>query len=246
MFIELLLFIFFGILTGVITGLIPGLHPNTIFAIFVSFALFLPGPSYGLFVFVISLAISNTFIDFIPSIIFGAPEEDSVLSVLPGHKYLLEGRGYDAVFLTVMGGLIVFFLTILALPFLLYFLPVLYTSIHGFIHILLLLVVFWMIMTERGVKKIFALAVFLMSGIFGFITLNNFTSEQILFPALTGLFAFSTLLTSLTARGLRETGATWFSLAGSWVFLRKVPHSSLTPCPLPLKGGVSIPLKSIG
>jgi hypothetical protein len=150
MLFEILLFVFLGVLFGFLTGLIPGLHPNTIFILTLSFAFALVGfPIQVILAFVVSLAVSNTFFDFIPTILFGAPEEDSVLSVLPGHKFLLKGRGYEAVFLATMGGLGVIFLTALSLPALFFFLPLVYNSIKPVMHIILLSVVFWMVYTEK-------------------------------------------------------------------------------------------------
>jgi len=201
MFFEMALFLLLGIAIGTITGLIPGLHPNTVFIIVLSATFLLSSfPVYCVLAFIISLAVSNTFFDFIPAILFGAPEEDSVLSVLPGHRMLLKGRGYEALFLTVMGGLGVMLLTILSLPALFYFLPLIYNTIKPVMHILLSLVVLWMIFMEKGRRKIPALLVFLLAGMFGFLTLNSFPSEQALFPALTGLFALSTLVTSIITK----------------------------------------------
>lgn len=199
MFFEILLFIFLGVLFGFLTGLIPGLHPNTIFILTLSFAFALVGfPIQAILAFVVSLAVSNTFFDFIPTILFGAPEEDSVLSVLPGHKFLLKGRGYEAVFLATMGGLGVIFLTALTLPALFFFLPLIYNSIKPVMHIILLSVVFWMVYTEK--KRIPALSIFLIAGIFGFITLNSLPSEGAMFPAFTGLFGMSTISVSIMTR----------------------------------------------
>jgi putative membrane protein len=199
MFVEILLFTFLGILLGFLTGLAPGIHPNTVFAMALSFSYILVSfPIQAVIAFVVSLAVSNTFFDFIPSIIFGAPEEDSALSVLPGHKLLLEGRGYEAIFLTVAGGLGVMLLTVLSLPAILVFIPLLYVLIRPVIYIILLLVVLWMIWTEK--RRLAAASVFLAAGIFGFITLNSFPSDSAMFPALTGLFGLSTMLTSVMAR----------------------------------------------
>jgi putative membrane protein len=201
MFLEILLFLSLGVALGIITGLIPGLHPNTVFVLTLSLTfIFSSFPIYCVLAFIISLAVSNTFFDFIPAILFGAPEEDSVLSVLPGHRLLLKGRGYEALFLTVMGGLGVMLLTILSLPALFYFLPLIYETIKPVMHILLSLVVVWMIFTERGKRKTPALLAFLFAGILGFLTLNSLPSEQSLFPALTGLFALSTLVTSIITK----------------------------------------------
>lgn len=199
MFLEILLFIFLGILFGFVTGLIPGLHPNTIFTLTFSLAFLFTGlPVQLILAFVVSLAVSNTFFDFIPTILFGAPEEDSVLSVLPGHKLLLKGRGYEAIFLVTMGGLGVMLLTVFSLPALFFFLPLIYTTIKPVIHIILLSVVAWMVYTER--KPLHALSVFILAGIFGLLTLNSFPSEEVMFPALTGLFGMSTVLVSVMTR----------------------------------------------
>lgn len=198
MFLEILFFTFLGIALGVLTGLIPGLHPNTIFVMVVSSAFFLAGlPVACVLAFVISLAVSNTFTDFLPSIIFGAPESSTALSVLPGHKFLLAGRGYEALFLTVIGGLGVTMITLATLPVLLHLIPAIYAAIHPWIHLILIAIVIWMVITERGMSRLNSLFVFFLSGAFGFVSLNSLPSSVVLFPAFTGLFAFSTLIISL-------------------------------------------------
>ncbi|MCK4714985.1 MAG: tripartite tricarboxylate transporter permease [Candidatus Aenigmarchaeota archaeon] len=202
MFIDVMIFMLLGILFGTLTGLIPGLHPNTIFMMMVSsvgvLALGVPGDL--LLVFIVSVAVSNTFTDFLPSIIFGAPDPAAALSVLPGHRLLLMGRGYEAVALTVLGGIGVAALVLLTLPILVYLIPFVYGAIRPVMHILLIMVVLWMVLTEHGWKRPAAFFIFLLAGIFGFVTLNAFPSGSLLFPSLTGLFAFSTLLTSLWTR----------------------------------------------
>jgi putative membrane protein len=159
-------------------------------------------PTELLLVFIISLAVSNTFTDFLPSIILGAPDPATALSVLPGHRLLLEGRGYEAVVLTTIGGLGVALLTLLTLPLLLYLIPLAYTIIRPVMHILLSLVVAWMVATEPGLRKLLALTVFALSGIFGLVSLNAFPTGILLFPALTGLFALSTLSISYKTKSV--------------------------------------------
>jgi putative membrane protein len=197
MFFEILLFMAGGIALGILTGLLPGLHPNTVFVLVLSLAVFFAGfPVIYTLAFIISLSVSNVFLDFIPSILFGAPDPDNCLSVLPGHQMLMDGRGYEAVFLSTIGGLGAIILTILTLPILLFAIPGIYSQIHPVIHVLLIAIVGWMVWTEQGPKKIWALAVFLLAGIFGMITLNTLPSNLSLFPALTGLFGFSGLIVS--------------------------------------------------
>ena len=51
-----------------------------------------------------------------------------------------------------------------------------------------------MVLTEK--RKAYGLLVFLLSGLFGLITLNGVSSSTTLFPALSGLFGFSGLIVS--------------------------------------------------
>jgi putative membrane protein len=116
MILELLIFTFFGIALGTLTGLIPGLHVNTIALILLGAAITIN--PYYLAVVIIAMAIAHTIWNFIPSILLGAPEGGTALSVLPGHKLFLEGRGLEAIYLTIIGGVGVIFLSLLLLPYL--------------------------------------------------------------------------------------------------------------------------------
>src|SRR3989344_7891079 len=102
MLFELFLFLLTGIICGVFFGLIPGIHPNTI-VLFVPFFLSLSVDPLFLIAFIVALGITNSIIDTIPSILLGAPDAGNELSILPGHKMLLRGQGYDAIKLTVVG-----------------------------------------------------------------------------------------------------------------------------------------------
>ncbi len=216
MFMEIVFFTLLGVALGFITGLAPGIHPNTVFALTFSLVFLMAGlPTEAIMAFVVSLAISNTFFDFIPSVIFGAPDEDSALSVLPGHKMLLDGRGYEAIFLTVMGGLGVVFLTIISLPALVFLLPILHAAIRPVIHLILLSVVLWMVWSDKN--RLAAAFVFMFSGIFGFVTLNSFPSDGAMFPALTGLFGLSTILTSIVAKTKIPPQKIQSEISGDWL-----------------------------
>ncbi len=198
MFLEILLFTLFGIGVGTVTGIIPGLHPNTVFFILISFlAVFSQFPIYAVLAFIIALGVSNTFTDFLPSLFLSAPEESNALSSLPGHDMLLKGRGYEALFLTVVGGLGVTLLTVATLPLLIQLIPFLYNSLSSYLQYLLIGVSFWMIIID---KKLAALFVFLVSGVFGFMSLESLPSAVIIFPALTGLFGFSNLIISIKSK----------------------------------------------
>ena len=118
MIFQLILALFIGILTGIITGLIPGIHINLISIILLSFTTFLLSITtpLTLIVFITAMAITHTFIDFIPSIFLGAPDQDTVLSILPGHKLLLKGHGHTSVILTLYGSLTALFIILILTP----------------------------------------------------------------------------------------------------------------------------------
>jgi putative membrane protein len=74
--------------------------------------------------------------------------------------------------------------------------PILYNVIRPQVHWLLILVVGYLIIEERGKKILYAFSYFLLAGFFGLIVLNNF-GDSVLFPLLTGLFGLPMMLTSI-------------------------------------------------
>jgi putative membrane protein len=198
MLFQIIIFAISGIIAGTFTGLIPGIHINLVGIFLVSLsssALKFIEPVYFI-IFIIAMAITHTFVDFIPSIFLGCPDTDTELSVLPGHELLKKGQGYQAVMLTCYGSLaaILIFLLII-FPFIL-----VSSSIYEFLRkpfimsSVLIIVSVFLVALER--KKFSALFVFLLSGILGLCVLNlNF--NQPLLPLLTGLFGGSMLIMSI-------------------------------------------------
>jgi putative membrane protein len=200
MFIELLLAILLGVMFGIITGLIPGIHVNLISMILYSLSGWLLGfaTPITLGTFIIAMAVTHTFLDSIPSIFLGAPDADMALGVLPGHKLLLEGKGFEAVKLTIIGSLLALIVTVLLIPVLLPIVPSIYSFIQPFMAYILMFVVLYMIVIESSFKsKFYSLFLFLLSGTLGLIVLNWPNFKQPLFPMLSGLFGVSTLFISL-------------------------------------------------
>ena len=198
--IEILIAILLGVIFGIITGLAPGIHPNTVVVFLLAISPLLLNFTSPLIlaIFIISCATTNTFTDSIPSIYLGAPEESTALSVLPGHRYLLQGKGHEAIMLTLIGGLFSLILGLILLPLLIPFLKFIYPYLKESVPYILIISTFILILKER-ISKIFAFIIFLMSGILGVITLNFPNLNQPLFPLFTGLFGISTLLISLNS-----------------------------------------------
>src|SRR3989344_9053716 len=130
--LELLIALFIGVIAGVIAGLLPGIHTNLISAILISssgFLLVFLSP-IALFIFIVAMSITQSFVDFIPSIYLGAPDEDTVLSTMPGHNLFLKGSGHEAVILTIIGSSIAVVLFIIFIPFFIFILPKIYPFIQ--------------------------------------------------------------------------------------------------------------------
>ncbi len=198
MLIELLLALLLGILAGTFTGLAPGIHINLVASLLL---LSQPAPSQELILpfvmFIVAMSITHTFIDFIPSIFLGAPEEDTFLSILPGHELFLEGRGQEAVVLTLYGSLAALPIILIATPIYLLFLPTVYDALKLFLPFLLIFISCYLIFREKNI--ILSGAVFLLAGFLGYATFNLPIKEPLL-PLLTGLFGISSLLMSLNRK----------------------------------------------
>lgn len=218
----LLLFsVFGGYLLGIISGLLPGIHNNNFALALVAFAPFLAEKGLSPFyiaVIILSNAVSQTFHDIIPSVFLGAPDGDTALAVLPGHRLLLDGAGAEAVRLSALGsaGSVVASL-LLILPFSLFF-GAIYPYLEEHMALILIFIVFLMLATEKGEQsedegpfakykyKAFALLLFLITGVLGLfafskedlmIPIISFGEPSSLLPLLSGLFGASQLIISL-------------------------------------------------
>lgn len=197
MLIQIIFSILIGILSGIFTGLIPGIHINLVGVgiISLSTSILYKINSIYLVIFITAMAITHTFLDFIPSVFLGCPDTDTELSVLPGHQLLKEGQGYQAIILTAYGSIAaVFIVLLIALPSIL-LLSKVYESFQRFIPYILIGILFFLIYLEN--KKIVAGIVIALSGLLGWSVLNLNGLNQPLFPLLTGLFGSSMLITSI-------------------------------------------------
>src|SRR3989344_744137 len=198
MFVELLIATIIGIFIGIFTGLTPGIHVNLVSLVCLSSAPFLLRYVHPLSVatFIISLSVTHTFLDFVPSVFLGAPEDLTALSILPGHKMLLKGEAYTAVKLTVMGSLFALIFCIILFPLTLLIVEKAHPIIKDYIGWLLVFTMFYMILKDE--KWYWNLTVFFLSGCLGLIVLNLNNMKDPLFPLLSGLFGVSTLVLSLS------------------------------------------------
>lgn len=181
---EIFLALFLGILCGIITGLVPGIHVNLVSVLLVSFsAVLLTYTSpIVLAVFIISLAITHTFLDAIPSIYLGAPTDAQALNVLPGHRLLLKGLGHNAIVYTVIGAFGSLLLSLILFPLFILTMDKISPLINQIIGYLLIAIMAYMIFKEK--KWLHCLLVFLLSGALGLLVFSIPNLHQPLFPLL--------------------------------------------------------------
>ncbi len=192
-----LLSILIGCILGIITGLTPGLHINLIASIILTFSNFLLNytSDINLIIIIISMSITHIFLDAIPSVFLGVPNENTAITIMPAHKLLLEGKAHEAIILTLTGTLFSIILICLFVPILILFLPKLNITLKNHIHIILILLAVILILREK--QRFLALTIFLMSGTLGIITLNIPNVKEPLLPLLSGLFGLSSLILSI-------------------------------------------------
>ncbi|MBI2632211.1 tripartite tricarboxylate transporter permease, partial [Candidatus Pacearchaeota archaeon] len=195
MILALIAALLLGVLSGTLTGLAPGIHINLVAAILLSSLGSLTEiPIIALAIFIVSMSITHTFLDFIPSIFLGAPEEDTFLSILPGHEMFKEGHGFQATVITLYGSLAALPIIILFSPLFILFLPFFYETIKFLIPFILIFLSLYLIFREDNF--ILSLTVFILAGFLGLATFNLPLKEPLL-PLLSGLFGISSLIISL-------------------------------------------------
>jgi putative membrane protein len=211
-----------GFLLGIIAGLVPGLHLNNFAALLLAISpqLFAWGLSpFEVACIILSASISQTFFDAIPAVFLGAPDSETALSVLPGQRLMLEGRGIEAVRLSALGSAgSVLFALFLIIP-LSWMVFSYYDYLTKYVGILLLAIALMMIKSERGPwiegqgawvhykYKAFAALLFLTSGLLGTFAFDHEDlissplglEPQVLLPLLSGIFGASSLLLSFSA-----------------------------------------------
>jgi putative membrane protein len=234
-----------GTLVASVLALVPALHIYNVagFIILATATLgdFMPPELMAMFFLgmITGYAMLNT----IPSIFLAAPDDSTVFVVLPGQKYLLQSRGYEAVVLTGIGGLGGIAVLALLTPVASTILPAVRAILQPHLHWILWTVIAYMLISEwpkgsdrapaglrrwwDGWKSLTAgLVTFALSGVLGFILLYRSLvpvtlAYQNLLPAFIGLFAVPWILQNLLSRvELPEQHISKTVDGTPWLFLR--------------------------
>ena len=179
-----------GTVGASVLSLVPALHIYNV-AGFIILATGMLGefvPPELLAMFFLGLITGYAMLNTIPSIFLSAPDDSTVFVVLPGQKYLLQQRGYEAVVLTGFGGLGGIAVLALLTPVASSLFPALRAILQPHLPWILWTVIAYMLISEwpkgsdrapaglrrwwDGWKSLTAgLVTFLLSGILGFVLL---------------------------------------------------------------------------
>jgi len=176
-----------GLLLGTFTGITPGIHVNTLASMLRGFGLSA--------VVLFAMGLTHTFLDVLPSTFLGVPDDGTALGVLPAHRLVLRGKGLEVVRIALIASFlaVIFFLPLV--PLYLRLAP-LYRPALGKLAVLLLILL--LVLTERGIKRFYALFIILLSGLLGLFILSLPLNEPF-YALFTGLFGVPVIVSSLQA-----------------------------------------------
>ena len=129
-----MLLIIFALLLGLLAGLVPGLHSNTLVAVMLSLNI----ESLDLPFAIITMYAVYSIVSYIPSIFLGIPDATVVLSVLPGHRMAMQGKGIEALTVMVVSAIFAILACIALFPVSQFLYPIVFPAIQPYLfHILI-------------------------------------------------------------------------------------------------------------
>lgn len=196
---------FLGVLGGTLTGITPALHVNTLAGLLRSIS----KPDFNFMFLIYIMGLTHTFLDAIPSAFLGIPEEETSLSVLPAHRLVHQGKGLEVINIAITASTLALLFAIPLLPIYLKLAP-LYRPEIG--RVFVLIMAMFLILTERGIKKLHALLIFMLSGALGLI-IDVLPLKDPYFHVFVGLFGVPALITGMENRKF-EVGESEIEMSG--------------------------------
>jgi putative membrane protein len=214
-------YVVLGTLLASLLSVLPGLHIYNVAAIVLMIYMGSQGliPLEALPVFMMSMIVAYAILSTIPSVLLGAPDESAIFIVLPGMKYMMQGRAYEGAVLTAAGGLLGILVLVALTPLAFRIIPAVMWMLAPHMFWILAAVLAFMVMSEwpkAGTvgktpwKRFFAgwanlgagILTLLLSGLLGLIVLSRgLVPEEVgfqgLMPIFVGLFAVPWVLTNI-------------------------------------------------
>ncbi len=188
-----MLLIILALFLGLLTGLIPGLHPNTLTSVLLSLNIESPDLPFA----IIAMFAVHSIIAYIPSIFLGIPDSTVVLSVLPGHRMAMKGKGLEALTVMVVSAIFAVLICITLFPVSQALYPIVFPAIQPYLfHILIIASA---ILVLRSRNPLGALLIFILAGIIGKQAFSLGLPDPFL-PLFTGMFAMAAIFTYSNAK----------------------------------------------
>lgn len=222
-FLILIPYILLGTLIAGLVSLIPALHIFNLASfilLYLKFPHLLPGNALP--AFMMSLVVSWSIMNTIPALFLGAPDESAMFIVLPGQKYMMLGKGYEAAVLSGVGAMGAVIALGIGSPVILRIFPKIRWLLVPHMFWILPLIVAYIVMSEwpkatlrpktkwgrfiDGWKSCSAgIATLILSGILGIFIMNKpfipiERAFQNIMPAFVGLYALPWVITNIISK----------------------------------------------
>jgi putative membrane protein len=184
-----------GVALGFVAGFIPGFSSENLSLLIVAYGII--STNYYLVVTVIAVEISYSFFSFLSPMIFSIGNDATSLAIDNAYSGLTEDSLKHGMEIVASGGLVGILISLPLLFFAEDIYPLVYNSLKPLVGWILLLLCIYMVWIERGWKrKLFATAIFCLSGLLGLIVKGSglVSSEYLLVPVFIGLYGFSSLI----------------------------------------------------
>ncbi len=203
-----------GLVIGIISGLIPGIHPNTFASLMLASSPLLSNyfENYEIATILFIASIVYSVVNIIPAVFIGVPDEDTSLAVFPAHRLVLDGKGFDAITISAISSFASIAISI-PLYYLLLISSGFVSHLTEFTKLVLLFISAYIIFLEKDYfggslsswrKRLLSALIFISSGFLGFVSLRYYDTNNIsiLFPLLSGFFAFPTIISGMTSENI--------------------------------------------
>ncbi|AFZ71507.1 tripartite tricarboxylate transporter permease [Natronobacterium gregoryi] len=213
--VRLLAWLLAGATLGTFSGLVPGLHANNFALLLVGVAPAVPGPPLFVGCAMLAAGVVHTFLNAVPAMALGVPDAEMAVTALPGHRMVLEGRGYEAIRLSALGSVLAVLVAVpLAVP-VTRVVTFAYPTVRANLALVLATIVVALIASERTWRgRVGGLLSFVLATCLGALALDLSPDAPLeaggtLAPLFAGLFGAPVLIDAIFGSGIpRQEEAT--------------------------------------
>ncbi len=206
--VQLLAWVLAGAALGSLSGLVPGLHANNFALVLAGLAASVPGPPLYVGCAMLAAGVVHTFLNAVPAMALGVPDAEMAVTALPGHRMVMDGRGYEAIRLSAIGSLLAVLVAIpLAIP-VTWGVTAVYPTIRSNLPLVLAAVVVALVASELTWRaRLGGMLSFTLAAILGLLTLDlspdaPLDAGGMLAPLFAGLFGAPVLIDAIRGSGI--------------------------------------------